>query len=168
MYCYYVHTWLTSDDCCEGVFVTLYFLRCRGLKLGLGGASHIADDGVTALEAAAACCGTSWRDHLLDGSPLPPRAWQGRPRGPVCFLQTWFVLWRPPRRRVRPRALGHNSTRYPDLLPVRLFFCSCYAWGAAPGGGAAAAAAGAWGVEVYGVCDGVLHAYSDGGGGFDL
>ena len=106
MYCYYVHTWLTSDDCCEGVFVTLYFLRCRGLKLGLGGASHIADDGVTALEAAAACCGTSWRDHLLDGSPLPPRAWQGRPWGPVCILQTWFVLRRPPRRRVRPRALG--------------------------------------------------------------
>ena len=129
-------------------------LRCRGLKLGrwgllYGGASYGAGDVVTASEVAAACCGTSWRDHLLDGSPMPPGAWAGRPRRPVCGRKrlrcsaspsTRFTLW----------GLAKPS-RSPQPASRLDFFCSstCYAWGAAPGGGAAAAAAGAWGVEVY-------------------
>ena len=74
----------------------------------------------------------------LDGSPMPPGAWAGRPRRPVCGRKrvrcsaspsTRFTLWGLAKTRPGP----HN------LLPVRIFFRSCYAWGAAPGGGAAAA-----------------------------
>ena len=79
--------------------------------------------------------------------------------------QTFEVL-RVPLDAVYTVGPGKNSSRSPQPAS-RQDFLLCYfcAWGAAPGGGAAAAAAGAWGVEVYGVCDGVLHAYSDGGGG---
>ena len=135
MYCYYVHTRLTSDDdvtgpslrCfygavgkvgrwgflrswrrrwCDGLLGRWGFLRCRRWCDGLGGCSGLLRD-------------FFWRDHLLDGSPLPPRAWQGRPRRPVCGRKrlrcsaspsTRFTLWGLAKTRPGP----HN------LLPVRI------------------------------------------------
>ena len=124
---------------------------------GLGGSrlSALGGSRLSALgsrrfsEAAAAAAGLLLGGTTLDGSPMPPGAWAGRPRRPVCGRKrvrcsaspsTRFTLW----------GLAKPS-RSPQPASRLDFFCSstCYAWGAAPGGGAAAAAAGAWGVEVY-------------------
>ena len=135
---------------------------CDGL-----GTSYGAGDGVTASEAAAAwCCGTSsWRDHLLDGSPLPPGAWQGRLRGPVCRRKR-ISAPASPSTRVYTVGPGKNRPGPRDLLPVRLsslllLRLGCRARRRRGGGGCRCPGCG-------GVYDGVLHAYSNGGGGFDL
>ena len=90
-----------------GAFLRWGFLRCRRWCDGLRGCSG--------------CCGTSsWRDHLLGGSPVPPGAGRGAPR--------------PPRRGLHCGA-WQNSTRSPQPASRLDFFCSCYAWGAVAGGG---------------------------------
>ena len=104
---------------------------------------------------------------MLDGSPLPPRAWQGRPWGPVWGRKRASAP-RPPRRGLRCGAWELGSTRSPQPAS-RLDFLLLLA---APGVPCQTAAwrrrlLGVWRMEVhrtqYGhayVCDGVVHAYS--------
>jgi hypothetical protein len=79
------------------------------------------------------------RDFWLAGPlagwvPLAPRGVAGAAPGARLQTQTdkcsaspskRFTLW----------GLGKTRPGPHNLLPVRIFFCSCYAWGAAPGGG---------------------------------
>ena len=114
-------------------FLRWGFLRCRRWCDGLRGCSGLL------------------RDFFLAG---PLAGWVPRaPRGvagaaPEARLQTQtFEVLRVPLDAVYTVGPGKTSARSPQPASRLDFFCSCYAWGAAPGGGAAAAAAGAWGVE---------------------
>ena len=153
MYCYYVLPRLTL------------LLQCRGLKLGrwgsLGASYRLGADGV--VTAAAACCGTSsWRDHagwvphaLRDVGGAAPEA--------RLQTQTCEVL-RVPLDAVYTVGPGKTvqvpTTSFPSgfLLLFYLLRLGCRARRRRGGGGCRCLGCG-------GVCDGVLHAYSNGGGG---
>ncbi len=135
----YIHRFVASTvpsvELGGGVFFTMGLLTVGLLTVGLQRLQRLA-------------VGLLWRDHLLGGSPLPPKAWAGRPRRPVCGRKRLrcsappsarFTLWG-----LRVGLHQVPTTSFPSgflLLLLRL--------GAVPGGGAAAAAAGARGVEVY-------------------
>ena len=114
-----------------GVFLRWGFLRCRRWCDGCSGLLRDFLAGPLA----------GWVPHA-------PRGVAGA--APEARLQTQtFEVLRVPLDAVYTVGPGKNSSRSPQPASRQDFFCSCYAWGAAPGGGAAAAAAGAWGVEVY-------------------